>query len=431
MANNGELAKRLLDALRQKGTDGLTFYPKQAAFVESEAANAAFVAGIGSGKTYAGAARSLKAAYGRIGSREIPVPNLGIVTAPTYPMLRDATVRTLLEIGDEYVQAYNKGDMSILFTNGSEVLLRSTDNPDRLRGPNASWWWGDEAAMYDSSVWRIMVGRLRQYGERGAAWLTTTPRGRDWIYKQFVMDEREGYELHRAASYDNEHLSADILASWSDEYAGDYARQELHGEFVAHQGLVYDEFRHETHITDSYPTQFADVVAGVDWGYANPGVMLVGGLDGDGTIWLIAEAYATQVRIDEWVLIASELRSGYGVKRFVCDPSEPDYIKALEEAGLPALPAHNSVLTGLQAVKRRLSTATLRENQQVPRLMIHRSCTNLIREFEQYEWRDGRDGKLDSVVKARDHAMDAMRYLVMSIDQPHIKKLSAKVIRYA
>ena len=67
---------------------------------------------------------------------------------------------------------------------------QQADNPERLRGPNISWWHGDESALYEVSVWRIMIGRLRQYGRLGYAWLTTTPKGRNWIYQEFIQQTR-------------------------------------------------------------------------------------------------------------------------------------------------------------------------------------------------------------------------------------------------
>lgn len=76
-------------------------HPKQAAFISSPSRHLAMVGGIGSGKSQGGAVRSLRAAYGWVGDQRIETPNLGVVTAPTYPMLRDATIRTFRDVADE------------------------------------------------------------------------------------------------------------------------------------------------------------------------------------------------------------------------------------------------------------------------------------------------------------------------------------------
>lgn len=407
-----------------------SLYDQQQSFVDSDSVYTGFVAGIGSGKTYAGCIRSLKASQGRIGSRSIPTPNLGIITAPTYPMLRDATAKTFQEVADDFIAKFNRGDMTIKLKNGSEVLLRTADNPDRLRGPNISWWYGDEAALYRNNVWQIMIGRLRQFGQMGSAWLTTTPRGRNWVYKTFVDRDPDRYNLIRATTYDNIFLADEILSEWSGEYTGDFARQELMGEFIAHQGLVYDEFSQDRHIFTSTQKDFKEIVCGVDWGYSNPGVILVGGIDGDGRIHIIAERYERQRQIADWVDIALDLQASYGVSRFVCDPSEPKYISAFQESGLKAIKADNSVMAGIQRVKNRLTTWGDDSGVKLPRLVIARGCVNLISEFEQYQWRETKDGYQDAPIKANDHAMDALRYLIMSVDNPRVKKLKARTVRY-
>ena len=48
----------------------------------------AFVGGVGSGKTTAGAVELLRQ----------PANRTGLIVAPTYPILRDATLRTFLEL---------------------------------------------------------------------------------------------------------------------------------------------------------------------------------------------------------------------------------------------------------------------------------------------------------------------------------------------
>jgi PBSX family phage terminase large subunit len=424
------IAARLFANLLQPDDVQIDLYPQQQAFVGTDSPYTAFVAGIGSGKTYAGCYRALRAAQGVIGTRRITTPNLGIITAPTYPMLRDVTARTFLDIADAHIDAFNRSDMTIRLRNGSEILMRTAEHPDRLRGFNASWWYGDEAALYRQDVWRVMVGRLRQYGQRGYAWLTTTPRGRDWLYQLFGTG-KDGYEIIRAASRDNIYLDPDIVQAWQSEYSGDFARQELLGEFIAHQGLVYEEFSQDRHVVTDRPNGFREVVCGVDWGYANPGVMLVAGMDGDGRLYVLTERYQRQMRIEEWANVALDLRDDYGVSQFVCDPSEPDYIRALQQVGVKATAANNTVMTGIQAVKHRLATETPTAAGDLARLVMHRSCANLISEFEQYQWRENRDGMQDAPVKANDHAMDALRYLVMAIDTPRRQKLTARTIRYA
>lgn len=401
----------------------IRLYPKQAAFVGSSAHQAAFIGGIGSGKSTAGAVRTLLAAYGQIGTRRIPTPNLGMLVAPTYTMLQDASLRTLRDVAAGAVRAFNKSDMRLTFDNGSEVLLRSADAPDRLRGPNLSYAWLDEAALLRAEVWTIMLGRLRAFGQRGSIWATSTPRGRGWLYNAFVRDANADTYLVQAASADNVHLDPAVVAAWQTAYSGDLARQELEGIFVSYRGLVYDTFNPALHVLADAPATFSRAIAGVDFGYSNPGVMLVLLVDSDNRATLVHEAYETQRSTDAWLAVGQALHQQYGIERLYCDPAAPDAIQLFADGGLPAVPADHRVLPGIVAVQRRL----VPDAAGVPGLRVHRSALNTLREFERYEWDAGADAR---PVKRDDHAMDALRYAVMGLDAPPRKPLQASVGRY-
>lgn len=385
--------------------------PHQQAFALSDARFTALVAGVGSGKSHAGCVRALLAAGGQLGSRRIRTPNLGVITAPTYPMLRDATLRTFLEIAEPAIARYNKSEMLLELTNGSEIIFRSTDAPDRLRGPSVSWWYGDEAALYPPNVWQIMIGRLRQFGMAGRAWITTTPRGRNWVWQRFVQNATTDYHIVRAATHDNPFLDTEFITALEADYVGDFARQELLGEFVAFEGLVYPEFQRERH-TFTHPidlTAYQRIIAGVDWGFNNPGVILLLGVTHDDHLDLIAEHYERRRPLADWVTTAQQLHDLYTIDALYCDPSQPDYIRAFTAAGLPAHKADNTVDLGIQRVRQALITRA----DGRPRLMIAHSAVHTISEFEQYQWASNPHGLRDQPLKANDHAMDALRYALM------------------
>ena len=395
------------------GVLNVELYEQQFDFVTALEHYVAFVGGIGSGKTVSGCARGLAASFGNIGETRVRTPNLGIITAPTYTMLQDITVRTFLDIAGGLVKDYNKNEHRALMRNGSEVLFRSTEHPDRLRGPSVTWWYGDEAALYQPKVWPIMIGRTRQYGQHGWAWLGTTPKGRDYIWQRFVQAQRKNYRLIRARTWDNPFNHPDYVAGLLEEYSGDFARQELEGEFVAFEGLIYPEFSRDTHIRSDRPQTFKEVVAGVDWGFSHPGVIVVYGLDYDLRMWGLKERHKLQRRIEECVNVAVQLLDTYGVNKFFCDPSEPNYIKAFTNAGLKAEGADNDVHAGVQAVKKRY---VVREDG-LPRLIYPSDWVWSISEREQYQWKTNKDSSFsDDPLKANDHTCDAERYVVMGVD---------------
>jgi hypothetical protein len=170
------------------------------------------------------------------------------------------------------------------------------------------------------------------------------------------------------------------------------------------------------------------VVAGVDWGYTNPGVIQVWAVDGDGRMVLLREVYRTGQTIDWWVQQAQALRREFGIETFACDPSEPAFIAAFNRAGLRAVRAINAIAPGIQAVQQRLKPA----GDGRPRLFALRDCNpapdpalvenkkprGVADEIRGYVWAKGADGKpsKEQPAPGDDHALDALRYAVMHVD---------------
>jgi predicted phage terminase large subunit-like protein len=213
-------------------TKEIKLHPAQAAFRNSNAISRGYVGGIGSGKSWVGAYDLLRRAK----------PNrLYMVVTPTYGMLRDASWRTLMNLAKElqYFREENKTEMRMVLGNGAEVLGRSADDPERLRGPNLSGAWMDEASLMHRGAFDIMLGRLREAGEQGWLSATFTPQGKShWTYKVFGI-RGEGVELFHSHTRDNPFLPATFYTSVMHQYAPNLARQELGGEFVELEGAEF------------------------------------------------------------------------------------------------------------------------------------------------------------------------------------------------
>lgn len=191
-----------------------------------------FVGGRGTGKSFVGAYDLLKRAK----------PNRTyMVVAPTYPMLRDAALKTFMELGQRfhYLSLFRRSDMYAKLGNGAMVLFRSADNPDRLRGSNLSGVWLDEAGEMSREAFDVVLACLREGGERGWLSATFTPRGRThWTYDVFGR-RHDGAELFRASTADNPFLPLGFYDSVKAQYSGSRAKQELGGEFVEMEGAAW------------------------------------------------------------------------------------------------------------------------------------------------------------------------------------------------
>lgn len=367
----------------------LSLYPTQYDFVTCQDRFTAFVGGVGSGKSYAGAVKALL---------HCARPTLGLVVAPTYRMLYDATWRTYKDVAGPALVHYNKTDF-IARIGRAEVLFRSADEPDKLRALNVHWAHIDEASLCPRETYEIVMARLRAGGEAGPLWLTFTPKGKGhWTYQ--VLGEVTTF---RAATRDNPYLSREFVESLERVYVGDFARQELLGEFVSYEGLVYDEFDRNVHVVDR-PGPWARILAGVDVGYTNPTAVVVIGVDNDDHVHVLDEYYRRRVLPGDLVHVLRRLAEERGVERFYVDPSAAGFIAEARAAGVPATAANHDVRAGIMVVKSRLARRAL---------TVSPRCANLLAEFEGYVWSDKR--AKDEPVKQNDHALDALRYVVMSL----------------
>jgi len=374
----------------------ITLYPKQHDFFICEERFTGFIGGIGSGKSFVGALKGLT----------LSKPGMvGLVVAPTYPMLRDATLRSYLEILGEGTGKFNRSEMILTVPGGGEILYRSADNPDRLRGPNIDWAHIDEPSLCPAETWDIVIGRLRGHGGAGPCFLTGTPKGRNWLYK------RQGeINIFKASTKDNPFLSPEFVASLEKSYTGAFARQELHGEFVAFEGLVYQNFSRDTHVRTAEEISFTPTyrVLGNDEGYTNPSVIIDAGVDADGRVHVYREWYRRGQLQDSVVKQNEEWSTEIDARWNVVDSSAAGLIAAMRDRGMTAIPHKGRVQDGIAKVGNRLAVA----GDGRPRLTVDPSCVNTIAEFESYCYKKDKD----EPEKQNDHAMDDIRYIVDEVD---------------
>ncbi len=168
--------------------------------------------------------------------------------SPTYPMLRDASYRTFRAIAEQTGQ-WRKDSLKrteFIATVGTwlrgppaEVLFRSGDDPDRLRGPNLSGVWMDEASLLKREAYEQALARLRESGEAGWLSATFTPKGRyHWTYEVFGRGGADVALVH-ARTMDNPFLAAEFIATLEGQYGSMRALQELEGQFIDIEGAEW------------------------------------------------------------------------------------------------------------------------------------------------------------------------------------------------
>jgi phage terminase large subunit-like protein len=394
---------------------------KQAEFYRSQRKFKAFIGGIGSGKSFMGCLEALLYALYHPGA-------VIMIVAPSYRIMRDSTQRSFMEIcpPEAIAQVKDAKHELVLIAQDqrtgrvgtSEVLFRSADNPDDLRGPSLAMVVLDEASKMPKQTWQIIIGRLRQPGFEHRALALTTPKGRNWLWDVFVKNATSETDLVTCPTEVNrQNLPPGFIESLQEQYVGVFKEQELMGQFVTFEGRVYEGFDQIKHVapagTGFERESFARVIAGVDWGFTNPMGVVVVGLDGDGRAYVVDEVYKKRLVPEAVVEEVAFINKVWSPDAFFCDPSEPQNIQMLVNAGIPARPAFNEVMPGIMKVASYMEVP----GDGRPRLVISRSCPNLISELDQYVYAEDKDGKTIKEVplKVNDHLCLARGTMISTV----------------
>jgi Terminase large subunit, T4likevirus-type, N-terminal len=223
----------------------------QQKFHDSTARFKGFSGPIGSGKSQALCQEAIKLSYLNAG-------RLGLLGAPTYPMLRDATQAALLEVLDANGIPYdlNKAENALLMKDsGSRILFRSVEEFERLRGTNLAWFGVDELTYTQEESWLRLEGRLRDpLATRLCGFAVWTPKGYDWVWRRFIADRVKGYEVVQAAAFENRHILAkipDFYERLLSSYDQKFYEQEVLGNYLSMDGSrVYTAFDRTMHLKE-------------------------------------------------------------------------------------------------------------------------------------------------------------------------------------
>jgi len=336
---------------------------------------------------------------------------MGAIIAPTTTMVKDVIIPLMREMGLLERWTYKSShteEPGIHTPSGGRILILSADNRrtiERLAGLNLAYWWVDEAARVSERALEILEQRLR-VGSYRNGYVTTTPMGRDHVHDFFISDDGDTKDWGAARLHDtgnrlsilnvptfaNPHTPTDFKDEMREK-SGQLYDREVMGEFTDFEGLVYQWFDDDNILpTDDLPKHFDRTIYGLDFGGSVPTAISCW-RQADDEWYAVDEFYQSRVTDDT---IAAELQRMY--ERYGRGPvyadHEPRTIEKLNGEGLWVEKADKAVDEGIRHM-----------NGLSDRLFVARSCTNLINEFNSYQYKDGGDS--DDVLKENDHCFVA------------------------
>ena len=265
----------------------------------------------------------------------------------------------------------------------------------------------DEAALMPRSFVEQVMGRCSV--QRSKLWFNCNPEGPEhWFYQEWVKEAKKQHMLRlHFTMADNLSLSDEIRTRYERMFSGVFYRRYILGEWCVANGLVYDFG--EANLTEEIPDH-GEYYISVDYGTLNPFSAGLWCWDGQKAVRVREYYYSgrkerRQKTDEEYYQALEALAGDLPVRRLVVDPSAASFIETVRRHGrFPVRKAENDVLPGI------CLTATLLKAGKV---LIHRSCTDAIREFRLYCWDE--KSSTDRPVKENDHAMDEIRYFCATI----------------
>jgi phage terminase large subunit len=347
----------------------------------------------------------------------------------------------------------------------------SDDLPRKIGSTEFGWIFVDEGTELNEGEWSQLLGRLR-YNEHRQGGLvypipiqqiftaTNPDSPNHWMHDYFGLDgsAKGGRKYWLANLEDNRaHVPDEYIKDLKASLSGRYYERYVEGKWVGAEGMVYDEFdpskhllhpnelnsyfgitddaesRWEVHGREQYedgesswfvsPPQNWRIYRAIDFGYRNPFVCQFWARSPEDDLILFREIYEPEKTIREHIpRIQSMTPTGHKVEMTITDHDAESH-ETLKQEGISSANADKAIEPGIQSVKERLKLDDrgrpslffmqgARCHAPHNRLQLDDKPLKTVDEIYDYEW----DEDEEEPIKADDHGLDAMRYVVHTLD---------------
>ena len=433
----GEERRRAQKGALELYNAGRVKHKKQIAFHKCKKRNRWVFGGNRSGKTECGAAECAYLARGVHPYRKNRDGVFGWVVSLSQQVQRDVAQKKVLSYLDpDWIEDItmlsgkkSSPDTGVIdqirvrnvFGGVSVIGFKSCDQGrEKFQGSSLDFVWFDEEPpreIYEEC-------RMRVLDRKGDIFGTMTPlKGLTFLFDEIYLNKRGDpevwYEFMEWA--DNPFLDKKETERMSAALGERELESRRYGRFCVEEGLVYPEFDERIHVIEPFPVPFEwqDMIS-IDPGLNNPLSAHWYAVDFDGNVYAVAEHYEAKRDIDYHARRIKEISEELGW--------HTDFQGRL--GALIDSAANQRTLAGVKSVSELFYERGINVNANVnkdlfagiarvksyllgggggQRLYVFNNCVNLIREIKGYFWGSG-----DMPRKRGDHAMDELRYLLMT-----------------
>ena len=278
----------------------------------------------------------------------------------------------------------------------------------------------DEVALMPRSFVEQALSRAISF-EHPKYWFNCNPESPNhYFYKEWLEEQKEGTTHLHFLLEDNPILTPQMIERTKAMYSGVFYDRYIRGLWVIAEGIIYPMFGKDS-IVPTIERKYSRYVISMDYGIQNPTAMLLWGFC-DGVWYQVDEFYhsgreTSQQKTDQdYYEDLERLAGDRYIDWLIIDPSATSFIALVKQKRrFKVRKAHNDVIDGIQKTASAIQQGKIKVND---------CCKRTIKEYGLYSWDQKADE--DRPIKDNDHAMDATRYFVntMQIMKPKSEYIS-------
>lgn len=320
------------------------------------------------------------------------------VVSESLPHLKRGAIKDFLNIMQEHNyfvdDRWNKTNFTYTFETGTVLEFFSADQPQKVKGPRRSYLFINECNGLSYETYTQLAIRTAK-----VIWLDFNPVNAFWVHEELLPKENRDFLI--VTYKDNEFLPPSIIQELESRKENKQFWQVYGlGQVGEAEGRIYTNWK----IIDELPFEARLERYGMDFGYTNDPTAIISVYRYNGGIILDELVYQKGLSNRE---IAEILKNQSEYALTVADSAEPKSIDEIRTYGVSIVPAKkggDSIKQGIQLV-------------QDNKISVTKQSVNLIKEYRNYLWETDRNGKqLNQPTAGNDHAMDAIRYALQSLN---------------
>lgn len=316
-------------------------------------------------------------------------------------------------------------DMSVELPNGSVLLFKGLDDPEKIKSivePTDIWL--EEATEFTEDDFIQLTLRNRAKAKNLQIFLSFNPVSKaNWVYKRYFDEEPLDTSafILKSTYKDNKFLTEQYIKRLEELIQSNPTYYKIYalGDFVSLDKLIYNNYS----IKEFDHTKIdGKLLVGLDFGFVNdPSALLASILDEEHKkIYIFKEWGDTGKTNPQIADIIKNL--GFNKSIIIADSAEQKSIEELKRSGIirikGASKGRDSIIHGIQKL-------------QQYEFIVHSSCEQTITELENYSWKkDKKTGEyINEPIDNFNHFLDALRYSLQCVQNDNrLKSFDKKLL---